>query len=93
MSFGRKRGESSNQRSNKRQREEIEDPNQAVIGSQASTATDTATMLSPFSSQTYHRNTESLAIKLNQLKEKSARYAKHPRKRYYINENSKILTT
>ena len=35
LSFGRKQGESSNQRSNKRQREEIKDPNPTVIVSQA----------------------------------------------------------
>ena len=38
LSSERKQGESSNQRSNKRQREEIEDPNPVVIVSQASTA-------------------------------------------------------
>ena len=39
LSFGRKQGQSSIQRSNKRLRQEIEDPNPAVIVNQASTAT------------------------------------------------------
>ena len=79
LNFGRKQGESSNQSSNKRQQEETEDPNPAV--SQASTATITEetgntnpNLLSPFSTQTYHCNTDTLAIKPKRLKEKSARY-------------------
>ena len=68
LSFGIKQGEFSNQRANKRQREETEDPNSAVIVSQASTATMTEkiantnpNLLSLFSVQTYHRNTDALA--------------------------------
>ena len=71
LSFGRKQGESSNQRSNKRQREEIEDLNVTVIVSEASTATITKetvnsnpNLLSPFLTQTYLRKTDVLAIKL-----------------------------
>ena len=92
MSFGRKQGESSNQRSNKRQREEIEDPNSAVIVSQASAATilketvnTNPNLLSPFSTQTYHCNTDTLAIRLNRLKEQSARYTLH---KYFLSQCS-----
>ena len=74
--FGRKHGESSSQRSNKTHREEIKDPNIAVIVCQGSTATITdktvntnPNLLSPFSVQTYHRNSYVLVIKLKRLKE------------------------
>ena len=60
-----------------------EDPNSAVI-SQAFAATITEeivntnqNLLPPFLTQTYHRNTDAVAIKLNRLKEKSARYTSH----------------
>ena len=67
----------------KRPREAIEDPNPIVILSQAFTATITEetvntnpNLLSPFSAQTYDHNTDdALAVKLNRLKEKSARFA------------------
>ena len=56
LSFWRKRGECFSQRSNKRPGEESEDPQPAVIVSQASTATITvetvntnSKLLSPFS--------------------------------------------
>ena len=69
----------------KRPREAIEDPNPIVILSQAFTATITEetvntnpNLLSPFSAQTYDHNTDdALAVKLNRLKEKSARFASH----------------
>ena len=74
--FGRKHGESSSQRSNKRHREEIKDPNITVIVRQGSTATITeetvntnSNLLSPFSVQTYHHNNYVLVIKLERLKE------------------------
>ena len=83
MRSGRKR-KSSSQHSNKKQREEIEVWNPAVIVSQASTVTITKeivntnpNLLTPFPTQTYHHNTDSLSIKLNRLKEKSARYTLH----------------
>lgn len=64
------------QRSNKRQREEMEDQKQAVLVSQASTATITGkrvntkpNLLPPFSTQTYHHNNDTLAIKFNRLKD------------------------
>ena len=81
LSFGRKQRESSNQRSKKRQQEEIEDLNPAVIVSQASTATITEetvstnpNLLSPFSIQTYQRNIDTLAITVSRLNKKSTRY-------------------
>ena len=68
LSFRIKQGEFSNQRANKRQREATEDPNSAVIVSQASKATMTEkiantnpNLLSLFSVQTYHCNTDALA--------------------------------
>ena len=67
LNFGRKQGESSNQRSYTRQQEEIEDPNPAVIVGQADPF-----LLSPFSTQTYDHNTDALAIKVNRFEKKSA---------------------
>lgn len=76
MRSGRKQGESSSQCSNEKQLEEIEDPNPAIIVSQAPTTTikeetvnTNPDLLTQFSTQTYHQNTDSLAIKLNRLKE------------------------
>ena len=84
LSFGSKQGESLNQQSNKKQREEIEDPDPAVIVSKVSTATITEetvninpNLLSLFSTQTYHHNIDALDIKLDRLKEKSARCTLH----------------
>ena len=84
LSFERKQRESSNQRSKKRQQEEIEDLNPAVIVSQASTATITEetvstnpNLLSPFSIQTYQRNIDTLAITVSRLNKKSTRYTSH----------------
>lgn len=64
------------QRSSKRKRDEMEDRNQAVIAGQASTATITGkrvntnlNVLSPFLTQTNHRNTDALTIKFNRLKD------------------------
>ena len=83
LSFSKKQGESSSQRS-KRSREQMEDQTPTIMVSQASTATITnetvntnPNLLSPFSTQTQYHNTDGLAIKLNRLKEKSARYTSH----------------
>lgn len=69
----------------KRSREAIEGPNPIVILSQDFTATITEetvntnpNLLSPFSTQTNDHNTDdALAVKLNRLKEKSARFESH----------------
>ena len=106
MSFRRKQGKSSSQRSSKIKREEIEDSSTTVIVSQASTATIAGEivninpnlpsrqyqctlttvpmhLLSNLLSRQYqctcyqtypHDSTNALAIKLNRLKGKSARY-------------------
>ena len=74
LSFGRKQGESSNQRSNKRQQEE----NQvSTVTIREETVITNANFLLSSSTQTYHGNTDVLAIKLNKLKEKSARHTLH----------------
>ena len=80
----KKQGETSKQISNERAREEIEGTNPTVIISQVSTATITnetvdqnQNFLTASSTLGQKHNTDGLAIKLNRLKEKSARYVSH----------------
>ena len=86
--------ETSNQRSNKRAREEIEDTSPTVLISQASTATITDETVnqnrkfltaSPALGQKH--NTDRLTTKLNRMKETSARYVS---KRDFLSQCIKI---
>ena len=81
LSLGRKQGEFNKKFKQKTMkinwRSKASSHSKSSFYSYYNSRTSNPNLLSSFSTQTYHHKTNTLAIKLNRLKEKSARYTSH----------------